>query len=121
MNDQLRSSAYSETWLDVVAAVDYLAATHRPGFAVWDAIEEAVRWWTSARLDPEGDFSSSAVELPWNDPDPLRTSLERMVEVVGPIQSMDGLPIPDVLDGALRAWLGEMSERCNDGEAFRRS
>jgi hypothetical protein len=32
------------TWLlDVVAAVDHLGRGHRPGFTVWDALEEALR------------------------------------------------------------------------------
>ena len=121
MNDESRSSEYSETWLDVVAAVSYLTVTHRPGLTVWDAFEEAVRWWTAARLDPADDFPSrSAVELPWSDPDPLRTTLERLVEVVGPAHSMDGLDLPDALDGALTVWLSAMSERFNEAQPFRR-
>ena len=31
--------------LDLVAATDYLAATHRLGLTVWEAVEEALRWW----------------------------------------------------------------------------
>ena len=119
MSDESRSSDYSEKWLDVVAAVDFLASTHRPGLTVWDALEEAIRWWTAARLDPANDFpSGTAVELPWSDPDPLRTTLERLVGVVGPVQSMDGLQLPDALDSALTAWLIVMSERNNEDQSF---
>ena len=121
MNDESRSSEHSETWLDVVAAVGYLTVTHRTGLTVWDALEEAVRWWTAARLYPADDFPSRAViELPWSDPDPLRTTLERLVGVVGPAQSMDGLDLPDALDGALAFWLSAMSERFNESQRFRR-
>jgi hypothetical protein len=37
-------------WLDVVAAVDHLSVTDRLGLTVWDAVEEAIRWWTADRL-----------------------------------------------------------------------
>ena len=67
--------------LDVVAATDYLSATHRLGLTIWEAVEEALRWWTTDRLTlpgdlPDGDLS----DLPWgDDPDPLRTGVERLL------------------------------------------
>ena len=116
-----RSSEYGETWLDVVSAVDYLNATHRPELTVWDALEEAVRWWVSARFEATADgLFARLVEVPWTDPDPLRHSLERMLEVSEPYGTTDGQGTSDVLDSALGAWLGEMAVRFNDRQAFRR-
>jgi hypothetical protein len=72
-------------WLEVAAAVDYLTDTHRPGLSVWDALDEAIRWWTAELVDPRGGFPARrAAELPSADPDPLRSSLEALLTVVPP-------------------------------------
>lgn len=113
-------SGYSETWLDVVAAVDYIAATHRPGLTVWGALEEAVRWWMAARLDPLGEFPSPPTDLPWADLDPMRTCLQELLATLGPVGSMDGHPLEDALNAALGAWQLEMSRQFNDGQMFGR-
>lgn len=36
--------------LDLVAAVDFLRRGDRNGLTVWDALEEAIRWWTAERV-----------------------------------------------------------------------
>lgn len=71
----------SGVWLDLVAATDYLSATHRLGMTIWEAVEEAIRWWTTDRLTLPGELPDGAfTELPWgDDPDPLRTSVERLL------------------------------------------
>jgi hypothetical protein len=106
-------------WLEVVSAVDYLASVHRPGLTVWDALDEAVRWWTAEHLDPRAGFAPHrAVDLPWHDPDPLRSTLERLLAAVAPADTADGTTLPEVLSAALMAWLTVMAEDFNDDLPF---
>ena len=45
MTNQTRSMTVSSgQWPEVATAIDYLAGLERPGFTVWDAVDEAVRW-----------------------------------------------------------------------------
>lgn len=112
---------HTDVWLQVAAAVDYLSEGHRPGLTVWDALEEAVRWWIAAHLDPaDGDDGAEPADLPWDDPDPLRTTLERLLTTVGPIGALDGAILPDALTAAAAAWVSRMCDRYNDGQAFAR-
>jgi hypothetical protein len=86
------------TWLlDLVAAVDHLGRGHRPGFTVWDALEEALRW-----TRPTGDDE----EL-WDSPDPLADSLGRFVDASG--------PAAERLQAAVRRWVTAMADRYNNG------
>lgn len=112
MDEQQHSS---DTWRSVAAAVDYLAATTRPALTVWDALEEAVRWWTNEWTSPGIDPSTA---MPWNDPDPLRTSLDQLLTAVAFVRDRDGHALPEVLDAALVSWLAVMSRRFNDGSPF---
>jgi len=106
-------------WLEVVSAVDYLAAVHRPGFSVWDALDEAIRWWTAEHLDPRSGFSPHrVVDLPWHDPDPLRSTIERLLAAVAPADTPDGTTLPDALSAALAAWVTAMADGFNDGQPF---
>ncbi|MCU1395344.1 MAG: hypothetical protein JWM34_3772 [Ilumatobacteraceae bacterium] len=110
---------HATVWLDVVAATDYLTLHHRPGFTVWDAVEEATRWWAADFLSPPSESESVAVpDLPWHDPDPLRSSIERLLATVGASGLPDGHGLPDVLSAALRVWLDYMSNTYNDGHRF---
>jgi hypothetical protein len=85
----------SELMLELVAAVAYFRRGIRPGFTVWDAIEEAVRW----HLGFEPD---------WNDPDPLATSLRRLA-------SPDTIVIvSESLSIALRSWIDASAKAFND-------
>ncbi|MCU1390661.1 MAG: hypothetical protein JWL72_3999 [Ilumatobacteraceae bacterium] len=106
-------------WLEVVAATDYLSQHHKPDFTVWDAVEEAIRWWAADFLSPS-DESEPAVApvLPWNDPDPLRSSIERLLATVGASELPDGHGMPEALTAALRVWLRLMSNTYNDGHRF---
>jgi hypothetical protein len=87
------------TWLlDLVAAVDHLGRGNRPGFTVWDALEEALRW-----TRPTGDDDE---EL-WDSPDPLADSLGRFLDTSG--------PTAERLQTAVRRWVTAMAERYNNG------
>jgi len=86
------------TWLlDLVAAVDHLRRGHRPGFTVWDALEEALRWTLPACDDAE----------PWNSSDPLRDMLRRFLD--------DPAATPARVQTAVRQWVTAMADRYNDG------
>jgi hypothetical protein len=101
-------------WLEVVGAVDYLSVTHRFGLTVWDALEEAIRWWLTDRVD----HGIEPAALPWDDPDPLRSTMERLTGTVAAVGMLDGAALPDVLTDALAAWLLRMAARFNDGHRF---
>ena len=111
----------ARVWLNVLGAVEYISETHRPGLSVWDALEEAIRWWSIDRLAPSDGFPDPVLsELPWNDPDPLRSSIERLLASVGPAGTTDGHVLSDVLTSALGVWVDLMAKRYNDGHHFRR-
>lgn len=109
----------SETWLEVVAAVDYLSRGHRPGFTVWDAVEEALRWYTAHLVAGDDDAlaAMAAAELPWDDPDPLRTALERLVAHHPPSDASEGTSA-EAIHAALTDWLLAMAHDYNDGHRF---
>ncbi len=114
-----RRAPASETWLEIVAAVDYLSRGHRPGFTVWDAVEEELRCYTAYLV--AGDDAELAViasaELPWADPDPLRSALERFVEhSPGTADGDDSTT--DLLHAALVDWLRVIESQHNDGHKF---
>lgn len=111
----------AEVWLDVVAAVDYLSEHHRLGLTIWEAVEEAVRWWTAGYVTPAGDVADPTIsELPWvNDPDPMRTTLQRLLEVLPPPTGRGAGPeLADVFTSALRSWVDTMADQYNDGHRW---
>ncbi len=119
MSDEARNIEYCESWLEVVAAVQYLGTTHRPGLSVWDALAEAVRWWVEG-TSSQGDPSRERCSLPWRDPDPLRSALESILRVASPAGTLDGHGVPAVMDGALCNWLDAMATAFNDDRSFAR-
>jgi hypothetical protein len=120
MNPQARlGRTDAGVWLDVVAAVDYLSATHRLGLTVWEAVEEAIRWWTFDYITPTDDLSDAAfAELPWDDPDPLRSTLERLLGLAAPVGITDGQDLAAVLSSALAVWVDRMAIVYNDSHTF---
>lgn len=108
----------SQTWLDVVSAVDYLSRGHRPGLTVYGALEEALRWHTAALVEPRGATTfAEASDLPWDDSDPLRSALERLVLHQPPC--IDDEPtVADALHRSLMVWTHRMSDRYNDGRRW---
>lgn len=117
MSDEARGVEHGELWLEVVAAVEYLGANHRPGLTVWDAFAEALLWWVEEAGSPEHP-GHEARGLPWHDPDPLRSALELLLRVASPAGTLDGHGLPAVVDGALCSWLDAMANAFNDDRRF---
>jgi hypothetical protein len=106
--------------LDLVAAVDYLSRTHRLDLTVWEALEEALRWWTAGRMALPGDLpADDLAELPWgDDPDPLRTSVERLLASTNRAGGPDGVELGTIVTAAVDGWVRRMAEQYNDGHRF---
>lgn len=96
--DDMYELVEAGTWLlDVIAAVDFLRRGHRPGFTVWDAIEEALR-----TPVPSVDDSGA------NSADPLRDSLGRLL-------ASTSTPVAVALQAAIRRWVEATADRFNNG------
>lgn len=108
----------SQVWLDVISAVDYLSRGPRPGLTVYDALEEALRWHTAAVIAGiDNELAARAVaQLPWDDPDPLRTALDGVVAHEMTIGG--GLASDQTIHRALRAWADQMAAEYNDGHRW---
>lgn len=105
---------HGDIWDQTAAAVAYLAGMTRPGLTVWDALDEAVRDWLGALHDVDTGTGGS----PWDDPDPLRTSLGALLGSTAPAGSPGGDPLGDVLSAALAGWVQQTAEDVNDGHRF---
>ena len=79
----------------LVAAVDYLGRGFRPGFTVWDAIEEALRW--------HGEFGTD-----WIEPDPLLRTLRLSFSQTAQPSAAD------TLTAAIRHWVEAAATTYND-------
>lgn len=91
------------TWLlDLVAVVDHFNRGYRPGFTVWDALEEAIRHALPTETD-DGDTSSS------ESSDPLADALRCVANQPSPP------PVALRLQRAVRRWVIEMAQRSNSG------
>jgi hypothetical protein len=109
----------SHVWLDVVSAVDYLGAGHRYGLTIWDAVEEALRWWNAGHLTGGDTLDAhDAAQLPWDDPDPLRTALEHLVLHLDTPGVPGAIAAPDALHEALTYWVARMATEYNDGHPW---
>jgi hypothetical protein len=103
---------HRDVLLQLVAAVDYLAATTRPGLTVWDAVDDAVRAWVTA------PFDAAAGGSPWDDPDPLRSALGDLLATSAPAGSPGGAPLGETLSAALASWVAQAADDVNDGHRF---
>ena len=107
------------TWLlDLVAAVDFLRRGDRNGLTVWDALEEASRWWAAERVSAiDGVPDPDLADLAWADPDALHRSLARLLDAT----ALDPQRTADVaLQQAVRRWTATMSSLHNEGEPWPR-
>lgn len=109
---------YGDIWSQTIAAADYLAATTHPGLTVWHALAEAAHTWAASLVDDETESGQVPV---WDDPDPLRTSLEALLARTPPAGSPGATPLADTLTAALTVWLADVAEHVNDGHPFRLS
>jgi hypothetical protein len=97
--------------LDLVAAVDFLRRGDRHGITIWDAMEEAIRWWNAETASvisgvPDPDLA----ELPWGDPDPLRHALANLATLA----DHTGTDTAVALQQAIRRWTTTMAAWHND-------
>ena len=107
---------HSDLWRQVAAAADYAAATTRPGFTVWDALDEAVQTWIAAPFDER-----PCPCPPWIDPDSLRASIASVLATSAPSGCPGGQRVGDLLAGALATWVQDIAIEINDGYPFAQS
>lgn len=102
--------------LDLVSAVDFLRRGDRPGLTVWDALDEALRWWASGRIGlTEGAPDSDVVQGGWGDPDPLRTSLRTLLAVSA---LGNEISVDLALQQAVRRWCAALAVFHNDRDPW---
>lgn len=112
-------TSMSQVWLDVISAVDYLSRGDRHGLTVYDALEEALRWHTAALVAGGDDFlaAAEASRLPWDDPDPLRSAMERLVLHHPPAIDEESTT-SWAIHHALKVWVDQMTDQYNDGRQW---
>jgi len=97
---------------DLIAAVDFVRRGDRHGLTVYDAIEEALRWWVAERVSLiDGVADPEIADLAWGDPDPLRTALARLLVTTS---TDEPVHISVAIHRALRHWNQLMSSLHND-------
>ena len=102
-----------QIWLDVAAAVEYLTHGPRWGLTVWDAVEEAIRWWIIAYIDRTQPPVTTTPS--WDDPDPLRTIIGMTLVELPSAGIEDGWHLADALQLALAQWTHQMADLYNQG------
>lgn len=102
------------TWLlELISAVSYLRRGIRPGFNIWDALEEALRHWTTeVETIAAGAPDPDAV---WTWEDPL---LETLRWVVHTLDDGTDLAASEAFQRAVRHWTQTMSDRFNAGHPW---
>jgi hypothetical protein len=102
------------TWLlELVSAVDYLKRGIRPGLNVWDAIEEALRDWTTEVETVDGGAPDPDTLWTWNDP-----LLETLRRAVHTIEGNTDLTASEAFQRAIRHWAQTMADRFNSGHRW---
>ena len=107
-----------DVWVQLIAAVEYASTVNPPGLMIADAIEQALHQWINARLDATGVGADRLVAVPWDDPDPLRSTIEHLLDVVAPAGAVDGLVLNNVLSSAVENWVRRVADELNDGQIF---
>lgn len=99
--------------LDFVAAVDFLRRGDRIDFTVWDALAEALRWWTTERVHTiEGAPDPELGDVPKSHREALDQSLSRLLAA---IQLHPALTADVAIQQAVRRWTATNSNR-HDGD-----
>jgi hypothetical protein len=95
--------------LDLVAAVDFLRRGDRIGLTVWEALEEAIRWWVAERLSAiDGVPDPEMADLRWADHEALHHALSGLLAAA---QLEPQLSVDLALHQAIRRWAHAMSSR----------
>ena len=109
-----------QVFLDLNAAVDYLAATRRPDLTIETAIVEAIRRHIATHhlgrptqwgFDDDEWFTHAAINP--NDPDPLKTALTELADITPNVDLPHGHTIGTELINAIDAWTNTMSHEHN--------
>ncbi len=82
----------------------------RPEFNVWDAIEEALRGWTTERRSR--DTGAPDRDDVWQCNDPLLETLRLLLQV---LDQQTDLGVYEVIQQTIRHWTTTMAERFNAG------
>jgi hypothetical protein len=99
--------------LDLVAAVDFLRRGDRIGLTVWEALEEAIRWWVAERVSAiDGVPDPDVADLRWADDQALEHALSGLLAAA---QLQSQLSIDLALQQAIRRWSATMSTHHNGG------
>jgi hypothetical protein len=101
--------------LRLVSALEFLGRGDRHGLTVWDAIEEALRWWVAEAVSMvDGVMDPEAGELRWGERDPLRATLARFLVTA----ERNGVDSDVGFQQALRHWVTTMSVLHNGGQPW---
>lgn len=102
--------------LDLVAAVDFLRRGDRIGLTVWEALEEAVRWWVAERVSAiDGVPDPEVADLPWADDEAFHHALNGLLAAA---QLQPPLSVDLACQQAVRRWTATMSSRHNSGDPW---
>lgn len=103
--------------LDLIAATDHLARGLRHDFTVWDALEEALRWWLADHAALTAGAVDTGVGPAQDGTDPLREQLD---QVISCLDDHARLTAADVLQQAVRRWTTRTADRYNAGHHWPR-
>lgn len=102
--------------LDLVAAVDFLRRGDRLGLTIWEALEEAIRWWVAERVSAiDGVPDPEIADLRWADHEALHHALSGLLAAV---QLQPPITVDVALQQAVRRWSATMSSRHNGGDPW---
>lgn len=102
-------------WLsELIAAVDYLRRGIRPDLTVWDAIEEALRHWSTEVESEIGGAPDPDTVWEWEDP-----LLETLRWTVHLVEDRPGSTAAEAMQKAVRRWSRTMADRYNASHSWR--
>jgi len=104
--------------LELVIAVEFLRRGDRTNLTVWDALEEAIRWWTTERNSAlDGVVDPDVADLTPDEPGALGDALSRLTCA---LRTQPDANAELALQQAVRRWCTSMSAIHNEGAPFLR-
>lgn len=99
------------TWLiELAVTVDFLRRGDRPGLTVWDALEEALRWWIDEQAGATGGAPNAEHE-------PQGASLDRtLVQALELLEPDPRTNAAVAIQQAIRRWLDVTGARLDQSE-----